>query len=116
MNGELKVGDFGCAVHSPGSRQVFLTSNLLFRRTAVWGTLSYLAPEMTSVDFMHDSKCDVWSLGVTAYEMLCKRVPFERASEEETLFAIRNDEIDFSFINCEEAIGFLKRVSLPIYL
>ncbi|VDK21967.1 unnamed protein product [Taenia asiatica] len=99
VNGELKVGDFGCAVHSPGSR-----------RTAVWGTLSYLAPEMTSVDFIHDSKCDVWSLGVTAYEMLCKRVPFEKASEEETLLAIRNDEIDFSFIKCEEATRFLKRV------
>ncbi|KAL5971184.1 Aurora kinase A [Taenia solium] len=99
VNGELKVGDFGCAVHSPGSK-----------RTAVWGTLSYLAPEMTSVDFIHDSKCDVWSLGVTAYEMLCKRVPFEKASEEETLLAIRNDEIDFSFIKCEEATRFLKRV------
>ncbi|KAL5110231.1 Aurora kinase A [Taenia crassiceps] len=62
VNGELKVGDFGCAVHSP------------------------------------------------AYEMLCKRVPFEKASEEETLVAIRNDEVDFSFINCEGAIRFLKRV------
>ncbi|EUB61923.1 Serine/threonine-protein kinase 6 [Echinococcus granulosus] len=99
VSGELKVGDFGCAVHSPGSR-----------RTAVWGTLSYLAPEMTSMDSMHDSKCDVWSLGVTAYEMLCRRVPFKKASEEETLLAIQNDKIDFSFIDCEEAIRFLKRV------
>ncbi|VDM30955.1 unnamed protein product [Hydatigera taeniaeformis] len=98
-NGELKVGDFGCAVHSPGSKL-----------TAVWGTLSYLAPEMTSVDSMHDFKCDIWSLGVTAYEMLCKRVPFEKTSERETLLAIQNDEVDFSFIKCGDAVRFLKRV------
>ncbi|VDN97456.1 unnamed protein product [Rodentolepis nana] len=97
--GEVKMGDFGCAVHTPGSKLV-----------AVWGTLFYLAPEMTSVDFSHDAKCDVWSLGITAYEMLCRKVPFKKSTEQETLLSIQNDDIDYTLIESTNAVRFLKRV------
>ncbi|KAM7537119.1 hypothetical protein Aperf_G00000062476 [Anoplocephala perfoliata] len=99
VGGEVKIGDFGCAVHSPGSR-----------RTAVWGTLCYLSPEMTSIDSMHDFKCDVWSLGITTYEMLCRKVPFKKSTEQETLLSIQNDEIDFSLIESKNAARFLKKL------
>lgn len=93
-----------------------LTRCFLLRRTAVWGTLCYLSPEMTSMDSMHDSKCDVWSLGITTYEMLCRTVPFKKFTEEETLLSIQNDDIDFSLIGSKCAVRFLKRVCLFAYI
>ncbi|VDL62129.1 unnamed protein product [Hymenolepis diminuta] len=97
--GEVKIGDFGCAVHTPGSKLV-----------AVWGTLFYLAPEMTSVAFSHDAKCDVWSLGITTYEMLCRKVPFKKPTEQETLLSIQNDDVNYTLIESTNAVRFLKRV------
>ena len=84
----------------------------LSRRTAVWGTLFYLAPEMTSINSNHDFKCDVWSLGIITYEMLSQKVPFQKATEQETLQAIVEDDIDYSMFDSTEIVRFLKRVSL----
>lgn len=86
--------------------------SLLFRLVAVWGTLFYLAPEMTSVAFSHDVKCDVWSLGVTTYEMLCRKVPFKKPTEQETLLSIQNDDVNYTLIESTSAVRFLRRVCL----
>ncbi|VDL89964.1 unnamed protein product, partial [Schistocephalus solidus] len=99
LRGELKVADFGCAVHSPASK-----------RTAVWGTLAYLAPEMTSMDFMHDFRCDIWSLGAVAFEMITGFTPFKVTSEKETLDRIQACEVDMGPVKCLKAAEFLKRV------
>lgn len=57
--GELKLADFGCAVHSAQGRQ----------RQTFRGTKDYVAPEM--VAGQHSLAVDVWALGVLTYEMLC---------------------------------------------
>ncbi|CAJ0749759.1 18139_t:CDS:2, partial [Entrophospora sp. SA101] len=63
-NNDLKIADFGWSVHAPGQR----------RRTFC-GTLDYLPPEMVD-GLVHDSKADLWNLGVLCYELLSGTVPF----------------------------------------
>jgi serine/threonine-protein kinase len=41
------------------------------------GTLAYIAPEMVTSSLAADPRADVYSLGVTLYEMLAGRRPFE---------------------------------------
>ncbi|MFH4984563.1 hypothetical protein AB6A40_011272 [Gnathostoma spinigerum] len=47
------------------------------------GTLDYLPPEMIK-GAPHDSKVDLWSLGVLCYEFLVGKPPFESKTTVET--------------------------------
>ena len=63
-DGQVKIIDFGLACR-PGS----VDSNFLFP-----GTLSYISPEQIQGDPV-DERTDLYSLGITVYEMLTGRVP-----------------------------------------
>jgi len=76
---EIKIGDFGWAVHNP--------KNL--RGDTVVGTRNYLAPEMLSGED-YDHKVDIWSLGIVAYEMLTGELPFFGVDEKELVHNILN--------------------------
>ena len=65
----LKIADFGWSVHAPSGR-----------RATVCGTLDYLPPEMIERKG-HDSRADVWCMGVLMYEMLYGRPPFAGQSD-----------------------------------
>jgi len=82
-NGNLKLADFGWAVHTP-----------LHRRTTVCGTLDYLAPEIV-LGKHHDKKVDNWSLGVLTYEFIVGRPPFEAPGEKATYLKIKAGELLF---------------------
>jgi serine/threonine protein kinase len=60
--------------HAPGDR----------RRT-LCGTLDYLPPEMVEGK-EHNTKVDLWALGVLAYEFLCGKPPFEVSHKSVVLF------------------------------
>lgn len=47
------------------------------------GTLHFMAPEVASNDRSYDKKCDLWSVGVIAYSLLCGNAPFEGATPKE---------------------------------
>jgi calcium-dependent protein kinase len=60
----IKIIDFGTSTHiNPGAR---LKSKI--------GTAYYIAPEVIEKEY--DEKCDVWSIGVILYVLLCGYPPF----------------------------------------
>jgi tRNA A-37 threonylcarbamoyl transferase component Bud32 len=79
VRGELKIADFGWAVHAHDRRQT------------ICGTLDYLPPEMVSGE-SHDHTVDVWALGVLLYEFLTGHPPFESNSLDETYSNIVNTD------------------------
>lgn len=67
-NGLLKVADFGLARAVSGSTNV--------ASTTAFGSVHYSSPEQSRGGFT-DEKSDIYSLGVTMYEMATGRVPFD---------------------------------------
>lgn len=82
--GELKLCDFGWAVHAPSSR-----------RNTMCGTLDYLPPEMLGSTSHHDFRVDIWALGILSYELLVGQPPFEHQDDKTTVSKIKMG--DFSF-------------------
>jgi eukaryotic-like serine/threonine-protein kinase len=74
--GGLKVADFGIAKAAFADGDVTTTGSIL-------GTVTYLSPEQLRGE-EPDQRSDIYSLGVTLYELLAGRAPFE----EETQMAI----------------------------
>jgi serine/threonine protein kinase len=58
----------------------------------VLGTASYLAPELCAGDDNGDFRSDLFSLGVTLFEMLVGRLPYPLGTVEETLLRHMKDE------------------------
>jgi calcium-dependent protein kinase len=64
-NFEIKVIDFGAAV--------FLDPGQLYNDR--FGTVYYVAPEIVKGKG-YNNKCDIWSMGVILFALLCGEVPF----------------------------------------
>lgn len=77
QKGEVKVADFGtgllCNERNPLEMPGFVT-----------GTPLYMSPEQIS-GLVLDSRTDIYSLGVTCYQMLCGETPFVGTSSREIL-------------------------------
>jgi tetratricopeptide (TPR) repeat protein len=74
-SGQPKVLDFGIARATDAD---LYTTTLRTGAGEVLGTLAYMSPEQlhgTSDDL--DTRCDVYALGVVAYEVICDRHPFD---------------------------------------
>lgn len=71
----VKLTDFGVGCSPSPART--LTGDQL-------ASLRYMSPEQ-ALGLAVDSRSDIFSLGVTLYEMLAKRTPFERAGEQTPL-------------------------------
>ena len=63
----LKIGDFGCSVHTVDMRK------------SVCGSVPYMSPEMVSLG-VYSFPHDIWSLGVTVHEILTGTLPFDGES------------------------------------
>jgi hypothetical protein len=75
--GRVKIVDFGLAVP---------TENELFVATSVAGTPLYMAPEQAD-GLKLDPRCDQYALGVSLFQLVCGRFPFEKPKPIEVLFA-----------------------------
>jgi len=76
-----KVTDFGIARITDSSRT---------KTGMVLGTPSYMSPEQLGGKKI-DGRSDLFSLGVTLYQMLSGRLPFEGESMTQLMFAIANN-------------------------
>ncbi|KAK8813094.1 hypothetical protein WA158_002686 [Blastocystis sp. Blastoise] len=80
-DGNIKISDFGEAT--------VLTTHT-FKRSSIIGTPQWMAPEVIRGD-KYDTKCDIWSLGITVIEMADKYPPFcEYNDTNKVLYAILN--------------------------
>ncbi|CAO2582783.1 Serine/threonine-protein kinase 33 [Lemmus lemmus] len=87
MNLNIKVTDFGLAVRKHGSR-----SEGMMQTTC--GTPIYMAPEVINAH-EYSQQCDIWSIGVIMYLLLCGKPPFLANSEEKLFELIRKGELQF---------------------
>jgi len=79
---EVKVIDFALATQADGSMGRYLWRRLAERRRP--GTWSYMAPEQIRNRRLTGA-ADVYSLGVTAYEVVAGRLPFTAPSPQELM-------------------------------
>jgi serine/threonine-protein kinase len=81
----IKVLDFGVAKHRADGTSQSITSP-----EAVIGSPPYMSPEQLKSSRLVDVRSDLWSLGVTLYELLTGVRPFDGASAVETCSNILN--------------------------
>ena len=79
----VKVLDFGIAKNLADSSDRSLTAT-----QALVGSPQYMSPEQVREAKTLDARTDVWALGVTMYECLTGRKPFDAASIVDLCFAI----------------------------
>lgn len=60
----------------------------------VYGTPYYIAPEVLNGNY--DEKCDMWSIGVILYIMLCGRPPFNARTEDAILRKVQKGNWEFT--------------------
>ncbi|XP_060033203.1 serine/threonine-protein kinase 33 isoform X1 [Erinaceus europaeus] len=87
MNLNIKVTDFGLAVRKQGRR-----SESMLQTTC--GTPIYMAPEVINAH-EYSQQCDIWSIGVIMYILLCGEPPFLANSEEKLFELIRKGNLNF---------------------
>jgi serine/threonine-protein kinase len=76
-NGEVKITDFGLAKVQEGGETTITQG--------VAGTLYYMSPEQVQGMSKVDHRSDLYSLGMTFYEMLAGRTPFNKNDSEFTI-------------------------------
>lgn len=75
QNGEVKLTDFSLAVQK---KKEYISSK------RISGSPSYVAPEI--IQFKeYDERVDIYSLGITAYELLSGQLPYSGRNAQETL-------------------------------
>ena len=86
-SGSATVTDFGVAKALSSARRSGEKGNGLTNTGMSLGTILYMAPEQAAGDPEIDGRADIYSLGVTAYEMLSGAAPFAHLSPREMLTA-----------------------------
>jgi PAS domain S-box-containing protein len=77
-NGSVRLTGFGFASRRPRERQSLISPD------SIAGTLPYMAPEQTGrMNRSIDSRSDLYSLGVTLYQMLTGAFPFTASNSME---------------------------------
>ena len=81
--GSIKVIDFGCSNHYSREKQYM---------SQMYGTPYYVAPEILTGKYTE--KCDLWSIGVMLYIMLCGLPPFN-GNDEQIIAKVKRGTFEF---------------------
>jgi serine/threonine protein kinase len=100
-NDVVKILDFGISK----VRHVDLHT----KTGAVFGSLWYMSPEQATGTTL-DQRTDIWSFGVSLYEMLTGRTPFQGEHEGTILNGILNEEAPLMSDLCEDIPMELERL------
>jgi calcium-dependent protein kinase len=57
------------------------------------GTPYYIAPEVLRGKY--NEKCDIWSIGVITFMLLCGKAPFYGDTDEQVFSMIKTAKVDF---------------------
>jgi serine/threonine-protein kinase len=87
----IKVLDFGISKVSH-EQDALGEPSLVTKAHAVMGSPFYMSPEQMLSSTNVDSRSDIWSLGVTLYELLTKSLPFAADSATAVCRRIMGDE------------------------
>lgn len=94
----VKITDFNVSKFCT-SREKFNSLQMREIDIKMWtatGTLQYKAPEMLSEKTMgYNQTVDMWSAGMTLYQMLSNTVPFHSEYSQETVKNITTKPVDF---------------------
>ncbi|UCF05239.1 MAG: protein kinase [bacterium] len=80
--GRVKIMDFGLAKVSDRTR--------ITKEGTILGTVAYMSPEQISGEKV-DTRSDIWSLGVIAYEMVTGRLPYKGDYDQAVIYLIMHD-------------------------
>ena len=100
-NDHLKIADFGFSRYFPKEGSMHQTRKV--------GSPLYMSPQILESTGDYTNKCDIWSLGISFYEMLFGDSPWSAGSEIELIAAIKNTP--FKFPMRETKFEFLPEVA-----
>jgi calcium-dependent protein kinase len=83
---EIKIIDFGLS-------KKFDHAEMMGEMKTIVGTPFYVAPEV--LQGQYDKQCDVWSIGVILYILLCGYPPFDGDNNKEIFRAIMKNDLEF---------------------
>ena len=95
-SGVVKIVDFGLALLPVDEK--------ITRENLSVGTPSYMSPEQVKAESV-DHRTDLWSLGVTLYEMMSGSMPFKAPSIPALVSSILFEDINWEHIRRTEALA-----------
>lgn len=93
-NGIIAISDFGLTTKLKKNKK---------HNTAV-GSVCWMAPEVLDDNIFYDTKADIWSLGITAYELAYGQPPYSECSTMKVRY------LDFLLLKNRYSLIFLKAV------
>jgi len=84
----IKIIDFGLSRH-----ETFGSDNTAQKMKTKVGTPYYVAPEVLKKEY--DKSCDMWSIGVISYILLCGYPPFYGDNDTQIFESVKSAKFDF---------------------